>query len=116
MVGARWPGQVEPAEAADDGQRFVAVGREGVGRVLLAIRSGHGRIDGLPGGLEQAAEDGLAGGEDGGLQLIQGGRGLEGGDIGQGHLDSGQFGQEVGGQVIAAADEDTEGAHDELLE
>ncbi len=114
-VGEHLAAQVQPAEATGDGERLMAVGGDRLSRMLLAIGGGQRSIKRLPGGLQQAAEDGLARGEDGGLQLVEGGGGLEGRQVGQGHLDGGQFGQQVSGQVVRAADEDTEGAHGELL-
>ncbi len=93
----------------------MAVGGDRLSGVLLAIGGHQGGIECFPGGLEQAAEDGLAGGENARLQVIQRRGGPEGRQVGQGHLDGGQFGQQVSGQVFRAADEDTEGAHEELL-
>jgi hypothetical protein len=109
------PGQVQPADATDDGERLMAVGSESVSRVLLAVGGGQRRIQGLPSGLEESAEDGLAGGEDGGLQVVEGSGGLEGRQVGQGHLDGGQFGQQLSRQVIRAANEHAEVAHGALL-
>jgi hypothetical protein len=59
--------QAQPAEATDHGQRLMAIGDDGGSGVLLAIGGGQAGINRLPGGLEEATEQILAGGEDRGL-------------------------------------------------
>ena len=100
LVAAHLAAQVQPTEATDHGQRLMAVGGNGGGGVRLARGGGQAGINRLPGGLEEATEDGLAGGEDGGLQLVQGRGGLESGEVRQGQVDGGEFGYQVGGQVV----------------
>jgi hypothetical protein len=70
----------------------------------------------FPLGLEEASEDGVAGGVSGAFQIIEGGLRLEPGDISVGEIEGGELSHRLACRVVHAADQHTDVAHGVLLD
>ena len=67
-------------------------------------------------GLEEAPEDGSAGGVSGALQIIEGGLPLEPGDISVGEIEGGELSHRLARSVVHAADQHADVAQGVLLD
>ena len=114
-IGEHLAAQGHAAEAADHGERQAAVGGEALGGVRGTVRGDEGGIELLPGELEHAAQDGHAGRQGGGFEVIEGGGGRQGGEVGAGQVKAGEFGAGGAGGIVAATEEDAVRGHGNLL-
>jgi hypothetical protein len=72
------------------------------GGKTLPILVGQLGIQQLPLSLEHTTQDGVAHRMGGGFQIVEGGRWLEGGNIGCGQIEGGKLGQLVAGRIVNA--------------
>jgi len=70
----------------------------------------------FPLGLEEAPEDGVAGGVGGAFQIIEGGCGLKDGDISVGEIEGSEFSHRLAGGIVHAADQHADVAQGVLLD